>query len=344
MGLLIDGVWHDRAYDTKSSGGRFQRQGAWFRNWVTPNGAPGPSGEGGFEAEPGRYHLYVSLACPWAHRTLIFRKLKHLEEAIPVSVVHWHMGENGWEFREGPDCTPDTANGARHLRDLYVKAKPNYTGRVTVPVLWDTKRATIVSNESSEIIRMFNSAFDGLADSGGGTTADFYPDELRAEIDTINEQVYATVNNGVYRAGFATSQDAYEEAVDALFETLDELEARLAARRYLLGERLTEADWRLFTTLVRFDPVYVGHFKCNKRRLVDYPNLWGFTRELYQVPGVAETVNLDHIKRHYYGSHTSINPSGIVPKGPGIDFTEPHGRGRPADETGERNSWLMTAV
>jgi putative glutathione S-transferase len=344
MGLLIDGVWHDRAHDTKSSGGRFQRQGARFRNWVTPNGAPGPNGAGGFEAEPGRYHLYVSLACPWAHRTLIFRKLKHLEEAIPVSVVHWHMGDDGWEFREGPDCTPDTANGARHLRELYVKAKPDYTGRVTVPVLWDMKRATIVSNESSEIIRMFNSAFDGLADSGGGATVDFYPETLRAEIDTINARVYTAVNNGVYRAGFATSQDAYEEAVDALFETLDELETRLATGRYLLGERLTEADWRLFTTLVRFDPVYIGHFKCNKRRLTDYPNLWGFTRELYQVPGVAGTVNLDHIKRHYYGSHTSINPSGIVPKGPEIDFTEPHDRGRSADKAGECNSWPMTAV
>ncbi len=344
MGLLIDGVWHDRWSDTKSAGGRFRRQDARFRSWVTPNGAPGPSGAGGFEAEPGRYHLYVSLACPWAHRTLIFRKLKHLEEAIPVSVVHWHMGDDGWEFREGPGCTPDTANGARYLREVYVKAEPNYNGRVTVPVLWDNQRATIVSNESSEIIRMFNSAFDGLEDSEGGTTVDFYPDDLRADIDAINAKVYAAVNNGVYRTGFATSQDGYEEAVDALFETLDELEARLAVRRYLLGERLTEADWRLFTTLVRFDPVYVGHFKCNKRRLADYPNLWGFTRELFQMSGVAETVNLDHIKRHYYGSHTSINPSGIVPKGPEIEFTEPHGRGRPADEAGERNSWPMTAV
>ncbi|MHA1154076.1 MAG: glutathione S-transferase family protein [Alphaproteobacteria bacterium] len=328
MGLLIDGVWHDRGYDTESTGGRFLRRDAQFRNWVTPDGAPGPSGEGGFEAEPGRYHLYVSYACPWAHRTLIFRKLKGLEEAIPVSVVHWHMGAEGWEFRDGPGCTPDTANGARYLRDVYVKATPDYSGRVTVPVLWDTKRGTIVSNESSEIIRMFNAAFDSLGDTRSGLALDFYPEALRAEIDGINATVYATVNNGVYRAGFATSQDAYEEAFDALFETLDDLEQRLARQRYLLGERLTEADWRLFTTLVRFDPVYVGHFKCNKRRLVDTPNLWGYTRELYQMPGIAETVNLDHIKHHYYGSHQSINPSGIVPKGPEIDFTEPHGRGR----------------
>ncbi len=328
MGLLIDGVWHDRWYDTQSTGGRFLRRDAQFRNWVTPDGAPGPSGEGGFEAEAGRYHLYVSYACPWAHRTLIFRKLKRLEAVIPVSVVHWHMGAEGWEFREGPGCTPDTANGARTLREVYLKAKPDYSGRVTVPVLWDTKRATIVSNESSEIIRMFNAAFDALEDSRGGASLDFYPQDLRAEIDAINARVYASVNNGVYRAGFVTSQDAYQEAFDALFQTLDDLEARLARQRYLLGERLTEADWRLFTTLVRFDPVYVGHFKCNQRRLADTPNLWGFTRELYQVPGVAETVNFDHIKRHYYGSHDSINPSGIVPKGPEIDFTEPHGRGR----------------
>ena len=332
MGLLIDGVWRDRSDEPKAPGGQFVRRGAQFRNWVTADAAPGPSGEGGFEAEPGRYHLYVSLACPWAHRTLIFRKLKRLEEAITVSVVHWHMGAEGWEFRDGPGCTPDTANGARALHEIYVKAKPDYSGRVSVPVLWDKKRATIVSNESSEIIRMFNEAFDGRGDGRGvgrgDATWDLYPQDLRAEIDAINARVYATVNNGVYRAGFATSQSAYEEAVDALFETLDDLEDRLAGQRYLTGERLTEADWRLFTTLVRLDPVYVGHFKCNKQRLVDTPNLWGFTRELYQMPGVAETVNLDHIKCHYYGSHESINPSGIVPKGPEIDFTEPHGRGR----------------
>ncbi len=324
MGLLIDGIWRDRGDEPKATGGRFVRRGAQFRNWVTPDGAPGPSGEGGFEAEPGRYHLYVSLACPWAHRTLIFRKLKGLEDAISVSVVHWHMGDDGWEFREGPGCTPDTANGARFLREVYVKAQPDYSGRVSVPVLWDKKRAAIVSNESSEIIRMFNAAFDTL----GNAASDFYPQDLRAEIDEINARVYATVNNGVYRAGFATSQGAYEEAVDALFETLADLEDRLAVQRYLAGARLTEADWRLFTTLMRFDPVYVGHFKCNKRRLADHPNLWGFTRELYQMPGIAETVNLDHIKRHYYGSHESINPHRIVPKGPDIDYSEPHGRER----------------
>ena len=328
MGLLIDGVWRHRGTETKSTGGHFVRRGAQFRNWVTPDGATGPSGAGGFEAEPGRYHLYVSHACPWAHRTLIFRKLKGLEDAIPVSVVHWHMGAEGWVFREGPGCTPDTANGARALSEIYVMAKPDYSGRVSVPVLWDKQRATIVNNESSEIIRMLNSAFDARGDAGVDASLDFYPEALRAEIDEINARVYATVNNGVYRTGFATSQDAYEEAFDALFETLDDLEDRLAHQRYLLGDRLTEADWRLFTTLLRFDPVYVGHFKCNKRRLIDLPNLWDFTRELYQVPGVAETVNMVHIKRHYHGSHESINPSGIVPKGPEIDFSKPHGRGR----------------
>ncbi|MGF1610414.1 MAG: glutathione S-transferase family protein [Kiloniellales bacterium] len=322
MGLLIDGVWHDRWYDTEKSGGRFERQQSSFRNWVTKDGSPGPSGEGDFKAAPGRYHLYVSLACPWAHRTLIFRKLKALEEVISVSVVHWHMGQNGWEFREGPGATPDHVNGARYLHQVYTQAQPDYSGRVTVPVLWDKQRGTVVSNESSEIIRMLNSAFDAWGKAG----LDFYPKALRPAIDRINERVYETVNNGVYRAGFATSQNAYEEAFDALFETLDELDARLGRQRYLVGERLTEADWRLFTTLVRFDPVYVGHFKCNKRRLVDYSNLWAYARELYQVPGVAETVNLHHIKRHYYGSHSTVNPGGIVPKGPDIDFTAPHGR------------------
>ena len=324
MGLSIDGVWHDRWYDTGKTGGRFVRQKSRFRNWVTRDGAPGPSGEGGFKAEPGRYHLYVSLACPWAHRTLIFRKLKRLEEVISVSVVHWHMGAEGWEFREGPGCTPDTVNGARALHEVYTNAKPDYTGRVTVPVLWDKARKTIVNNESSEIIRMFNAAFDAWGDAA----LDSYPEPLRAEIDAINEVVYKTVNNGVYRAGFATSQEAYEAAVDALFETLDTIEARLGRQRYLVGARMTEADWRLFTTLLRFDPVYVGHFKCNKRRLVDYPSLWGFTRELYQVPGVAETVNLHHIRHHYYGSHKAVNPTGIVPKGPEIDYTAPHDRPR----------------
>ena len=324
MGLLVDGVWHDRWYETKSSGGRFQRQASAFRHWVTPDGSAGPSGEGGFQAEPGRYHLYVSLACPWAHRTLIFRRLKGLEAAISVSVVHWHMGEQGWAFREGPGTLSDPIHGAGHLHEVYTQAMADYTGRVTVPVLWDRQRGTIVSNESAEIIRMFNTAFDAWGDS----SLDFYPEDLHAEIDAVNARVYETVNNGVYRAGFATSQEAHEEAVTALFETLDWLEQRLSERRYLLGDRLTEADWRLFTTLLRFDPVYVGHFKCNLRRLVDYPNLWAYTRDLYQVPGVAETVNLEHIKRHYYGSHKTVNPTGIVPLGPAIDFTTAHGRER----------------
>jgi len=324
MGLLIDGVWHDKWYDTGKSGGRFERQESAFRNWVTVDGSAGPSGESGFKAEPGRYHLYVSLACPWAHRTLIFRKLKGLEEITPISIVHWHMGKEGWVFAKGPGTIADSVNGAEKLHQIYTKAKPDYSGRVTVPVLWDKLRETIVSNESAEIIRMFNSAFDRLT----GSTLDFYPKHLRAEIDTVNDAVYDRVNNGVYKAGFATSQEAYEEAFDALFATLDDLEQRLVRQRYLLGDRLTEADWRLFTTLLRFDPVYYSHFKCNLRRLVDYPNLWGYTRELYQVPGVRETVNLHHIKHHYYESHPSVNPTGIVPKGPAIDYAAPHDRER----------------
>ena len=318
MGLLVDGVWHDKWYETGEHGGRFEREGSRFRDWV--------SAEAGarFRAEPGRYHLYVSYACPWAHRTLIFRALKRLEQAVPVSVVHWHMGEQGWELREGPGATGDRANGLRYLHQVYTKADPSYSGRVTTPTLWDCREGTIVSNESADIIRMLNSAFDAWGDAG----LDLYPRPLRAEIDAINETVYERVNNGVYKAGFATSQEAYEEAFDALFETLDELERRLARQRYLVGQRLTEADWRLFTTRLRFDPVYVGHFKCNRQRLVDYPSLWSYTRELYQVPGVAETVRMDHIKRHYYGSHQSVNPTGIVAKGPEIDFTAPHDRAR----------------
>ena len=323
MGLLVEGTWQDRWYDTKSSGGRFQRQDSVFRNWVTPDGRPGPSGEGGFRAEPGRYHLYVSLACPWAHRTLIFRKLKGLERMIDVSVVHWLMLEHGWELKTGPGATGDPLFGARYLYQIYTRAKPDYTGRVTVPVLWDKQQATIVSNESAEIIRMFNRAFDGV----GAAEGDYYPAALRTEIEAINDRVYHTVNNGVYKAGFATSQEAYEEAVGPLFDTLDELEVRLGHQRYLAGDRLTEADWRLFTTLVRFDPVYFGHFKCNLRQLTDYPRLWGYVRELYQVPGIAETVNFQHIKGHYYGSHRTINPTGIVPVGPVIDFEAAHGRG-----------------
>ncbi len=317
MGLLIDGVWHDRWYDTKETGGRFVRQSSQFRDFVTADGSSG------FKAEPGRYHLYVSLACPWAHRTLIFRKLKGLEEIISVSVVHWHMGKEGWAFREGSGTSPDPVFGADHLHRIYTAAKADYTGRVTVPVLWDKRQGTIVNNESADIIRMLNGAFEAWARPG----LDLYPAELRAAIDEVNETVYHTVNNGVYKAGFATSPEAYEAAFDALFDTLDALEARLAQQRYLVGERLTEADWRLFTTLLRFDPVYFGHFKCNKRRLVDYPNLWAYTRDLYQTPGVAETVDFDHIKRHYYVTHAQINPTRVVPVGPELDLDRPHGRG-----------------
>jgi putative glutathione S-transferase len=322
MGLLLDGSWVDRLPDDGSSDGRFKRQDSAIRNWITPDGTPGPTGDGGFRAEPSRYHLYVSLACPWAHRTLIFRVLKGLEKAISVSVVHWFMGEQGWSFEDGPGVIADPVGGARYLHEVYVRSDPAYTGRVTVPVLWDKQRDTIVSNESAEIIRMLNSAFD----AAGAAPGDFYPAELREVIDPFNARIYATVNNGVYKAGFATTQAAYEEAVYPLFATLDMLEAHLATNRYLCGDRLTEADWRLFTTLVRFDPVYAGHFKCNLRRLVDYPNLWGFTRELYQRPGIAGTTNFTHIKRHYYQSHRSINPTGIVPVGPELDFLLPHGR------------------
>jgi glutathionyl-hydroquinone reductase len=318
MGMLVDGEWKDVWYDTKSSGGRFERQATKFRERVTADGSSG------FPAEAGRYHLYVALACPWAHRTLVFRKLKRLEQAISISVVDPFMGENGWEFHEGPGRIPDTVNGFRHLHQVYTAAKPDYSGRVTVPVLWDRTRRTIVNNESAEIIRMLNTEFDAFGDA----SLDFYPPDLRAEIDAVNESVYETVNNGVYRAGFATTQEAYEEAFDALFATLDRLESRLAERRWLCGSRQTEADWRLFTTLVRFDAVYHGHFKCNRNRIVDFPNLWGYLRDLYQTPGVAETVDFDHIKQHYYRSHASVNPTRIVPKGPALDFTTPHGRER----------------
>jgi putative glutathione S-transferase len=324
MGLLIDGQWHDRWYDTESTGGKFVRTDARFRNWVTADGSPGPTGEGGFAAASGRYHLYVSYACPWAHRTLIFRRLKGLEEAIPVSVVHWYMAEDGWTFADGPGVVPDPVHGAKRLREVYLAADDRYTGRVTVPILWDKERGTIVSNESSEIIRMFNSAFDGI----GAREGDYFPEPLRAEIEAVNARVYDGVNNGVYKSGFATTQTAYEESVTKLFQTLDWLERRLESRRYLLGDPITEADWRLFTTLLRFDPVYVGHFKCNLRRLVDYPNLWSYTRDLFQQPGVAETVHMDHIKRHYYESHDTINPTRVVPLGPEIDFTSPHDRDR----------------
>ncbi|MDU0340695.1 glutathione S-transferase family protein [Bosea rubneri] len=316
MGLLIDGRWHDRWYETKESGGRFIRQESAFRNWVTADGSPGPSGGGGFKAEAGRYLLYVSLACPWAHRTLIFRQLKGLADLIDVSVVHWLMAEQGWTFAEGEGVVPDPIGGARYLHEVYTRAEPSYSGRVTVPVLWDRKTGTVVNNESSEIICMLNSAFDGI----GARQGDYYPQALRAEIDALNERIYATVNNGVYRAGFATTQAAYEEGVLPLFETLDWLEERLATRRYLTGETTTEADWRLFTTLIRFDAVYVGHFKCNIRRIADYPRLSAYLRALLEFEGVRGTVNLGHIKRHYYQSHRTLNPSGIVPVGPELAF------------------------
>lgn len=324
MGLLQDGQWVDQWYDTKSSGGRFVRKDSVFRNWITADGSAGPTGQGGFKAEAGRYHLYVSLACPWAHRALIFRALKGLEAMIDVSVVHWFMGKEGWTFAPGDGATPDHLHGAEVLHQVYTKADPSYSGRVTVPVLWDKIKGTIVSNESAEIIRMMNSAFDRL----GATPGDYYPEPLRAEIDALNARIYDTVNNGVYKAGFATTQEAYEEALVPLFDTLDWLEDRLSRRRYLMGDTLTEADWRLFTTLVRFDPVYVGHFKCNLRRIADYPNLFGYVRDLYQHPGVAGTVDLPHIKKHYYGSHTSVNPTRVVPIGPAIDYNAPHERAR----------------
>jgi putative glutathione S-transferase len=324
MGVLVDGRWQDVWYDTKASKGRFVRTEAQFRNWITPDGRPGPTGEGGFPAERGRYHFYVSFACPWAHRVLIYRKLKGLEDLLPLSAVNLYMGVEGWTFEPGPSVIPDSVNHAARLYEVYTAADPSYSGRVTIPFIWDKQRRTIVSNESSEIIRMLNDAFDDVT----GNRTDFYPADLREEIDALNAKIYQNVNNGVYRAGFATTQEAYEEAATAVFATLDEIEARLATRRYLASAQVTEADWRLFTTLVRFDAVYHGHFKCNRRRIVDYPNLWGYVRDLYQTPGVAETVNIDHYKRHYYGSHKTINPYLIIPIGPAIDFAAPHDRAR----------------
>ncbi|MCC5989252.1 MAG: glutathione S-transferase family protein [Pararhodobacter sp.] len=324
MGQLIDGKWSTEWYDTKSTGGAFRRDTSRYRNWVTADGAPGPSGEGGFRAESGRYHLYVSHACPWAHRTLIFRKLKGLEAHISVSAVHPDMLENGWEFRTDFDgATGDALHGSDFIHQIYTRADLHASGRATVPVLWDRERDTIVSNESAEIIRMFNSAFDGIT----GNDLDFWPEDLRQAIEPVNARIYDTLNNGVYKSGFATTQAAYDGAVGPLFDTLDWLEGHLAENRYLMGERLTEADWRLFTTLLRFDSVYHGHFKCNRRRIVDYPHLWAYTRALYQQPGVAETVRMDHITRHYHYSHDTINPHRIVPVGPALDFNAPHGRG-----------------
>lgn len=317
MGLLVDGKWHDKWYDTESSGGRFIRQESQFRNWITPDGSPGPSGEGGFKAEPNRYHLYVSLACPWANRTLIMRKLKGLEDMISVSVVNPLMAENGWSFEPDEGVVPDPVLNADYLYEVYTHVEPDYSGRVTVPTLYDLKQDKIVNNESSEIMRILNSAFDEI----GAKEGDYYPEELREEIDAMNDKIYPNVNNGVYKAGFATKQEVYQEEVTNLFATLDELEARLENQRYLVGNQITEADWRFFTTLIRFDSVYYGHFKCNIRRITDYKNLWRYTRELYNWPGVSDTVNFKHIKEHYYRSHKTINPTGIVPVGPELDFS-----------------------
>jgi len=332
-GLFIDGVWHSQWYDTAATGGRFVPTEPVFRNWVTPDGGAGPSGEGGFAAEPGRYHLYVSLACPYAHRTVIFRKLKNLESIISMSILEPVMGDQGWEF--GAGATADTVNGKQRLGDIYLLADARYSGRVSVPVLWDKKRRTIVNNESPEIIRMLNAAFASLTDD----RADYYPADLRAEIDRINARVYPDVNIGVYRAGLATTQEAYAEGFRAVFAALDSIEELLSRQRFLVGARLTEADWRLFTTLVRFDAVYYGHFKCNLRRIADYPNLSNYVRDLYQVPGIAETVNLDHIKRHYYMSMTAINPNRIVPIGPELDFSAPHDRGKIFTAAPRRTGW-----
>jgi len=324
MGLLVDGEWKDKWYDTDKNDGKFKRSESQFRNWLTADGSPGPDGQQGFPAERNRYHLYVSYACPWAHRTLILRAVKGLEDMIDVSYTDWYMGENGWHFDGKDDFVCDKIYGFDYLYQLYLKADKNYSGRVTVPVLWDKKTETIVSNESAEIIRMLNRAFYDL----GAEKGDYYPENLRTQIDTLNQRIYETVNNGVYKAGFATKQTAYEAAVEPLFETLDFLEDILSQKRFLTGDKITEADWRLFTTLYRFDAVYHYHFKCNIRRLTDYPNLWNYTRDLYQQPGIAQTTNMDHVKHHYYVSHDMVNPTQIVPVGPELDFDAPHRRER----------------
>ncbi|MCW8886230.1 MAG: glutathione S-transferase family protein [Motiliproteus sp.] len=322
MGLLVSGQWVDRWYDTESNAGAFKRQQSQFRNWITADGSAGPSGENGFKAEPDRYHLYVSLACPWAHRTLIFRAIKGLEKIVSVSVVHPYMGDQGWSFKRTAGSDGDSVNNLDFLHQIYTLCDPQYSGRVTVPVLWDKQQRRIVSNESAEIIRMFNTAFDEL----GATPGDYYPEALSEEIDELNSLIYDRLNNGVYKAGFATSQEVYQQEVEQLFVAMEYLELRLANQRYLVGSHLTEADWRLFTTLIRFDSVYHGHFKCNLKQLKDYPNLWAYTRELYQKPGISNTVNLRQIKAHYYGSHLTINPTGVIPAGPILDIGQPHGR------------------
>jgi glutathionyl-hydroquinone reductase len=327
MGLLINGVWQEQEPATTKDG-HFERRDSAFRNWITPDGRPGPTGQDGFRAMTGRYHLYVSLACPWAHRTLIMRALKGLQDIIPISVTHWLMAEHGWSFASGEGVIPDPLYNSRYVYELYARADAEYSGRATVPVLWDQHTQTIVNNESTDIIRMLGSAFDQV----GAKAGDYYPHPLRSDIDAVNQRIYDTLNNGVYKAGFATTQAAFEAAIGPLFATLDWLEGRLSHSRFLLGETVTEADIRLFTTLVRFDAVYHGHFKCNVRRIVDYKNLWAYTRDIFQLPGVAETVDFGHIKRHYYMSHRRINPTGIVPVGPALDFEVPADRGRGVDK------------
>ncbi|MGI3169304.1 glutathione S-transferase family protein [Pseudooceanicola sp. C21-150M6] len=323
MGQLIDGKWETESLSKLSNGGDFQRKASSFRSWVTADGSAGPTGDAGFKAESGRYHLYVAYACPWAHRTLIFRQIKGLADHITVSVVHPEMLDDGWTFKDYPGSTGDDLLGKNYLHQVYTAADPQATTRVTVPVLWDKAQSTIVSNESAEIIRMMNSAFDGIT----GNTDDYYPEALRPRIDEVNDRIYDTVNNGVYKCGFAGSQKAYDKAISPLFDSLDWIESLLAENRYLTGDQITEADWRLFTTLIRFDKVYHTHFKCNRSRIVDFPNMWGYLRELYQRPGVAETVNFDQITRHYYYSHDHINPNRIIPIGPDLDLMAPHGRG-----------------
>ena len=322
MGLLVDGVWKDQWYDTEKTGGKFERDASQFRNWITKDGSPGKNGKGGFPAVSNRYILYVCMACPWAHRTLIMRELKGLQNIISVVTVSPLMGENGWTFATAEGADVDPVMNADYMYQLYQKANPTYSGRVTVPMLWDTEQETIVSNESADIIRMFNDSFGALHSND----YDYYPAELREQIDEINDFVYHSINNGVYKAGFATAQPVYETAVHALFDALDKVESRLKTQRYLCGDRITEADWRLFTTLVRFDAVYYGHFKCNLKRIVDYPALWAYVRDLYQQPGIASTVDIDQNKQHYYRSHSTINPTGIIPAGPILDFDLPHHR------------------